>query len=138
MKNQNESNNINFLYQNESTDRNIVDHTEFIGTSLLDNTVYLNEEEASAFVYLYPLTGMVMCTIGGMLSGKYGRRTIILTSAPLIGIGWLLIGLAQEKIMLFCGRLIVSIFALLYTSSVGRLLSNNIHFVFGKQPIYLI
>ena len=112
--------------------------TESNETSFMDQTVFLNEEEGSAFVYLYPLTGMIMCTIGGMLSGKYGRKTIILISAPLIGIGWLLIGLAQEKIMLFCGRLIVSIFALLYTSSVGRLLSNNIHFVFGKQPIYLI
>ena len=88
----------------------------------MDQTVFLNEEEGSAFVYLYPLTGMIMCTIGGMLSGKYGRKTIILISAPLIGIGWLLIGLAQEKIMLFSGRLIVSTFALLYTSSVGKLL----------------
>ena len=96
--------------------------TESNDTSFLDQTVFLSEDEGSIFVYIYCLIGMVMCTIGGILSGKYGRKTIISISAPCIGLGWLLIGLAQEKIILFLGRIIVSTFGLLYTSSAGQCL----------------
>ena len=66
------------------------------------------------------MIGVFTCTTGGILSGKYGRKTIILISAPMIAFGWLLIGLAQNKIMLFSGRFVVSAFALLWTSSVGQ------------------
>ena len=37
-------------------------------TSLLSQTVFLNEDEASAFVYMYPLIGVFTCTTGSVPS----------------------------------------------------------------------
>jgi predicted MFS family arabinose efflux permease len=40
------------------------------------------------------------------LSGWFGRRKFVLLATPFVICGWLITGFAQNKIMLFVGRLI--------------------------------
>ena len=70
--------------------------------------VNLDDNEGSFFASLFWMVGIICSPIGGILSGWLGRRKIVIIAAPLVGIGWLIIGLAQSKIMLYAGRIITS------------------------------
>ena len=54
------------------------------------------------------MTGIICSPIGGFLSGWVGRRKIMIFSAPLVALGWLCIGIAQNKFMLYVGRIVTS------------------------------
>ena len=70
--------------------------------------VNLNDYEGSLFASLFWMVGVICSPIGGALSGWLGRRKIVMIAAPLVGCGWLIIGFAQNKIMLYIGRVITS------------------------------
>ena len=70
--------------------------------------VNLNDYEGSLFASLFWMVGVICSPIGGILSGWLGRRKIVIISAPLVSCGWLVIGLAQNKMMLYIGRIITS------------------------------
>ena len=70
--------------------------------------VKLNENELSILAAIPTLSGVIYCPIGGIISGWLGRKTTILSTAPLVACGWLIIALAQNKAMLFIGHFLMS------------------------------
>ena len=70
--------------------------------------VNLDDNEGSLFASLFWMVGVICSPIGGFLSGWLGRRKIVIITAPLVACGWLVIGLAQNKIMLYIGRIVTS------------------------------
>ena len=65
-----------------------------------------DDNESSLFASSIFLIGIICSPIGGILSGWLGRRKLVLVATPLVICGWLITGFAQNKIMLFVGRLI--------------------------------
>ena len=49
-----------------------------------------------------------MSPIGGFFSGWLGRKKAVILTSPFVSVGWLIIGFAQNKIMLYVGRIISS------------------------------
>ena len=68
----------------------------------------LDDYEGSFFASLFWMTGIICSPIGGFLSGWVGRRKIVIFTAPLVSLGWLCIGIAQNRLMLYIGRIITS------------------------------
>ena len=68
----------------------------------------LDENESSLYASLFWIIGIICSPIGGVLSGWLGRRKIVMIASPLVICGWLIIGFAQNKIMLYCGKTICS------------------------------
>ena len=52
--------------------------------------------------------GVIVSPIGGFFSGWLGRRKAVMLTAPFVSLGWLIIGFAQNKMMLYIGRIISS------------------------------
>ena len=73
-----------------------------------NTAVNLDEYEGSIFATIFWTTGVFFATIGGILSGWLGRKKTFLITTPIVACGWVLIGLAQNKNMLYVGRLISS------------------------------
>ena len=68
----------------------------------------LDENESSLYASLFWIIGVICSPIGGILSGWLGRRKIVMIASPLVICGWLIIGFAQNKIMLYSGKTICS------------------------------
>ena len=66
----------------------------------------LNEYEGSFLASIFWISGIVSCPIGGSLSGWLGRRKVLMILTPIGACGWLLIGLAQNKLMIYFGMFI--------------------------------
>ena len=62
----------------------------------------------SWFASVFWIVGFFCSPIGGALSGWLGRRKLILFGIPFVICGWLIIGFAQNKVMIFVGRIIQS------------------------------
>ena len=77
----------------------------------------LNENQGSWFASLDMFALMLFAPIGGILSGKFGRRLTMLMFAPFIAFGWILIGASNSNFMLFSGRILSSIAISLSMSS---------------------
>ena len=71
-----------------------------------NTVVRLDEYESSLFAALYWMVGIICSPTGGILSGWLGRRRIVMITTPLVICGWLIIGLAHNKTMLYIGRVI--------------------------------
>ena len=54
------------------------------------------------------MVGIFSAPFGGILSGWLGRRKLIIFAAPIVVCGWMVIGLAQNKEMLYAGRIMTS------------------------------
>ena len=65
-----------------------------------------DDNESSLYASSIFLIGIICSPIGGILSGWLGRRKLVLVATPLVICGWLITGFAQNKIMLFVGRII--------------------------------
>ena len=89
--------------------------------------VQLNQYEGSWFAALFWISGIVFSPLGGALSGHLGRKRVILVTSPLVALGWLVIGLATNKTMLYIGRAMTAIFLRLHMSSVGVYISETVH-----------
>ena len=68
----------------------------------------LDENESSLYASLFSIIGIICSPIGGILSGWLGRRKVVMIASPLGICGWLIIGFAQNKIMLYIGKIICS------------------------------
>ena len=68
----------------------------------------MDDYEGSLFASLFWMVGVICSPMGGFLSGWLGRRKIILLTTPLVAIGWIIIGFANNKLMLYLGRIISS------------------------------
>ena len=68
----------------------------------------LDENESSLYASLFWMIGIICSPIGGILSGWLGRRKVVMIASPLVICGWLIIGFAQDKIMLYIGKTICS------------------------------
>ena len=68
----------------------------------------LNDYEGSLFASLFWMVGVFCAPIGGFISGWLGRKKIVIIAAPMVACGWLIIGLAQNKIMLYVGRIVTA------------------------------
>ena len=73
-----------------------------------DINVRLDDNEGSLFASLFWMVGIICSPIGGFLSGWLGRRKIVIITAPLAACGWLMIGFAPNKFMIYTGRIITS------------------------------
>ena len=54
------------------------------------------------------MVGIFFAPFGGILSGWLGRRKLMIIAAPIVACGWMVIGLAQDKNMLYIGRIMTS------------------------------
>ena len=70
--------------------------------------VKLDDYEGSLFASLFWMVGVICSPFGGILSSWLGRRKIVIISAPFVSCGWLVVALAQNKMMLYVGRIISS------------------------------
>ena len=68
----------------------------------------LDENESSTYASLFWMIGIFCSPIGGILSGWLGRRKVVIIASPFVICGWLIIGFAQNKIMLYIGKTICS------------------------------
>ena len=83
--------------------------------------VNLDAEAGSLFASLFFIVAAISSPIGGILAGTLGRRKTVILTAPLEATGWLLIGFAQNKLMLYFGRIIssgISCDTLTYSASI--------------------
>ena len=85
---------------------------------ILHLKVKLDDYEGSLFASLFWMVGVICSPMGGFLSGWLGRRKIILLTTPLVAIGWIIIGCANNKLMLYLGRII--------SSGTMKLILNNL------------
>ena len=94
-----------------------------------NDEVKLTENEGSGFAAILTLSGVICSPLGGILSGKLGRKKIILFVAPIVASGWLIIALAQNKAMLFIGNIFCSMATAQATSCMpfisGKFSSNQ-------------
>ena len=70
--------------------------------------VNLDDYEGSLFASLFWMVGVFCAPIGGFLSGWLGRKKIVIVAAPMVTCGWLIISLAQNKTMLYVGRIVTA------------------------------
>ena len=68
---------------------------------ILHSKVKLDDYEGSLFASLFWMVGVICSPTGGFLSSWLGRRKIILLTTPLVAIGWIIIGFANNKLMLY-------------------------------------
>ena len=90
-----------------------------------DASVNLNEYEASIFPTILWITGIVCAPLGGALSGWIGRKKILMITAPVGACGWLIVGLAKNKFMLYIGTFISSCALTSQASSVMPYISGD-------------
>ena len=84
----------------------------------------MDEYMGSWFATIFWICGIFAPT-GGSLSSWLGRRKLILFASPLVAIGWFIIGMAQNRAMLFIGRALASSAIHSYSSSVGVYISET-------------
>ena len=92
-----------------------------------NSSLQFSEDSGSWFASIQWICGFLFAPFGGALSGKLGRRKMILIFLPLVLIGWLIIGFAQNRLLLFLGRIITSAFTAFYTSSIGAFIAETAH-----------
>ena len=63
--------------------------------------------------------GIFTCPLGGWLGGYLGRKKMMLLTSPVIFAGWAILGTANNRILLFFGRLLSSTAQMLQLSSPG-------------------
>ena len=69
--------------------------------------VNLDDYEGSLFASLFYFS-VIVSPIGGFFSGWLGRKKAVIFTSPFVSVGWLIIGFAQNKIMLYIGRIVSS------------------------------
>ena len=93
----------------------------------LNENLKLEDDLRSWFAPTFHICAIIFMMPGGILSSKFGRRKIMLFTMPFIMAGWLLIGLAQNKIMIFSGRILSNSFSCLSCTSISVYISETVH-----------
>ena len=84
-----------------------------------ETSIELNKLEGAIFAATASLEGAIFASVGGFFAGWIGRRKALLISSPFVILGFLLIALAENKIMLFVGRILSAIAVTLHTPAEG-------------------
>ena len=92
-----------------------------------DSNIQMDETLVSWFASTFWISGLFLAPLGGILAGKLGRRTVVIYFTPLVLLGWILMGVAYNKYMIFAGRIITTSFIYLYHSSIGVYISETAH-----------
>ena len=92
-----------------------------------NSKVRLSENAGSWFAAILWTCGCIFAPFGGALSGKLGRRRMVQIFLPFVLVGWLILGLAQNRLMLFLGRTTTAVFTAFYTSSIGAYIAETAH-----------
>ena len=67
----------------------------------------LDDNQSSIFVSILWMAGIICSPLGGILSCWLGRKKVVMIAAPFVAVGWLVIGFAQNKVMLlYIGRIL--------------------------------
>ena len=66
----------------------------------------LDDNESSIFVSILWMAGIICSPLGGILSCWLGRKKVVMIAAPFVAVGWIVIGFAQNKKMLYIGRIL--------------------------------
>ena len=92
-----------------------------------NTAVNLDDYEGSMFASGFWFSGIICSPLGGVLSGWLGRRKILVCASPFMTLGWLIIGIAQDKAMIFSGRILTASAVCLQLSSVNVYISETVH-----------
>ena len=92
-----------------------------------DPQLVLDEQTRSWFAPTFNICLVIFMIPGGILCNKIGRRGIMLFAIPFIIVGWLLIGFALNRVMLFIGRIVVSAFTSMFMTAPGVYVSETTH-----------
>ena len=84
-----------------------------------ETSIELDKLEGAIFAAAASLEGAIFASVGGFFAGWIGRRKALLISSPFVILGFLLIALAENKIMLFVGRILSAIAVTLHTPAEG-------------------
>ena len=82
--------------------------------------------EGSIFGAGFDISGVFFAPLGGILAGWIGRRKTIFLTSPIVAIGYLVIALSENKIMLFIGRFVSTGALFLHLPAEG------IHYTFNQ------
>ena len=93
----------------------------------INPNLQLDDSLRSWFAPTFSFCAIPLMMPGGFLSSKFGRRKILLFTMPFIMAGWGLIGFAQNKIMIFSGRILSCSFACLSCCSISVYISETVH-----------
>ena len=86
-----------------------------------ETSIELNKLEGAIFAATSDGAGLIFASLGGFFAGWIGRRKALLVASPFVILGFLLIALAENKAMLFCGRVLSSIALTLHTPAEGNM-----------------
>ena len=60
--------------------------------------IQLDDESGSWFASLLWLLGILGCPLGGYMAGVFGRRRLIICTAPIGIVGWAILGLSTKAL----------------------------------------
>ena len=92
-------------------------------TTIEEKELYISDDSGSWFAAAFFLCGIFMSPFGGWLGGMIGRRKLILLSAPLVIVGFCLIGTAKNLEMLFVGRTLSCVGVALHIGMPGMFIT---------------
>ena len=92
----------------------------------VDPNVQMDQHLGSWFASILWICGLFLAPLGGILSGKLGRRAVILYFSPLVLLGWILMGVAYNKYMIFTARIITTSCVYLFVPSLGVYISETV------------
>ena len=73
----------------------------------INTEMRLDANESSIFVSILWMAGIICSPLGDVLSCWLGRKKVVMIAAPFVAVGWLVIGFAQNKVMLlYIGRIL--------------------------------
>ena len=108
-------------FQNETNIDAQIDGINDINKVTIYSDALLDEQMGSWFAAMIGIVGIFMCPLGGWLGGVLGRRKLILLTAPIMVIGWAILGMAETTTVLFCGRILTVIPIMLQVGQPGKI-----------------
>ena len=95
-------------------------------TTTNGENLYISDDSGSWFAALFFLCGIFMSPFGGWIGGMIGRRKLILLSAPMVIVGFCLVGTAKNVEMLFIGRTLSCVGVALHIGMPGKFFCSSL------------
>ena len=86
----------------------------------------LDEDSGSWWASLEFLSGVFLCPLGGILSGKIGRRMTLLVTTPLLIVGFSILAISRTTAFVFIGWILLCGIASIISSYNKFLIDINI------------
>jgi len=84
-------------------------------------------DDISFVATVHLLVLMLACPLGGLFSSRFGRRTSLLVSSPVVAAGWIVIALAQDYATILIGRAVGAFGLAFVMATVGVYISEISH-----------